>query len=54
MTSAWSLTKIVPLLRAEDATAAIFYYLNALLVVYVVRKSSKLDLKRLEEDEESR
>ena len=53
VTSAWALTKVVPLLKAEEAAEAMFYFLVALLAVYVQQRSPELDPKRLEEDEES-
>ncbi len=52
VTSAWSLCQVVEHLEAADAVEALFYFVNALLAVFVVVGSPDLDLSRLQEDED--
>ncbi len=54
VTSAWSLSRIIPHLEAADATEALFYYLNALLIAYVCQNCPDMDLNRLENDDETK
>ncbi len=54
VTSAWSLLQIAGYLNKKDAMEAIFYHLNAVMCVYLIQGSPALDLKRLEDNDQTK